>query len=220
VFNSNDPERGMKALKASIKNNERAKSGLKAAVRDWLIETKTTSAVEKTQPGDPRRPVSWAKLEETFNKHEKVLAQVYSKEEMNALRQMHKMLGKYTGRNQQATTKSPTAERLTDKAFMKTLELGSKAYFGILKGGGVFRTIKLALERLPNNEESVAQLMRQMAFDPDLAVHLLRREAGKDVPTWNAKLNRMIAYGQGRRAFLEDNADDEEDEDAVPDPAR
>lgn len=219
VFNSSDPEREMKALKGAIKNNARATSGLKAAVRDWLVETKTTTAVEKTRPGDERRPVSWAKLENLFNQHERTLAQVYSKQEMNSLRQMHKMLSKYTGRNQQATTKSPTAERLTDKEFMKTLELGSKAYFGILKGGGVFRTIKLALARLPNNEESVAQLMRQFAFDPDLAVHLLKRDVGKDAAAYNAKLSRMIAYGQGRRAFIEDQADDEED-DAVPNPAR
>jgi hypothetical protein len=104
---------------------------------------------------------------------------------------------------------------------MGTLELFLKAPapigFGVLKGGSVYRTVRRVIEQLPNNEEAVAQLMRQFAFDPDLARHLLTRDVGAKSAQWNAKLNRILAYGQGRRAFIEDMADDEEDDDAVSD---
>jgi hypothetical protein len=221
VFNSSDPEREMKAIVSATKNNDRAHRGLKAAVREYLVEKATVTAAEKTRAGDTRRPVSWSQLDKMFSQHERTLSAVYNRQEMQALRQMHRMLEKYTGRNLQATTKSPTAERLTDKEFMGTLELFLKAPapigFGVLKGGSVYRTVRRVIEQLPNNEEAVAQLMRQFAFDPDLARHLLTRDVGAKSAQWNAKLNRILAYGQGRRAFIEDMADDEEDDDAVSD---
>lgn len=200
VFSSGDPERAMKEIVSKIGrggNRTQAIDGLKAAVRDWLVERKTMGAVQNTTTG--QNPVSFDQLDKLFKQHERTLAQVYKPEEMNSLRQAHAFLAPLKDKELGATTGSQTASRLADK-FWRTAEIGLKAKYGILKGGGILRTLRLWADTLPSNDEAVQQLIQQMWFDPDLAQHLLTRPT-KDVgtPQWNARLNVLLGGAVGAR---------------------
>jgi hypothetical protein len=202
IFGSGDPEKAMAGIVAEIGGNAQARNGLKAAVRDWLVENKTTSAVHTTSSG--ANPVSFDQLDKLLKQHEGVLSQVYTPEEMRSLRAAHKMLASGKSRELQATSGSATAERANEQANLRMLEIGLKGWYGILKGGGVFRTIKLYLSTLPSSKEGVEQLINQMAFDPELAQHLLTRKVDVGGPAWNAKLNKLLAVGGAARATQED----------------
>jgi hypothetical protein len=206
VFNSGDPERAIDELILEIGPDKKARDGLKGAVRDWLIDKTSTTAVEKTVDGE--RPTSFAQLENLFNKHEKTLAKVYSPDEMNALRDAHRLLKPMNNLRNRGTTGSDTPE----KGMMgwKVLEAGLKARYGVLKGGGLLRTIRIAAETLPNSRAGIDGLTKQMFFDPDLAVFLLRREVKPDSPEWNAKLQRLIGFGAAARESTAPEGDNAE----------
>jgi hypothetical protein len=203
VFNSGDPERAMEELILEIGPDKKASDGLKASVRDWLIDKTSTTAVEKTVDGE--RPTSFAKLENMFNQHEKTLAKVYSPEEMNALRDAHRLLKPMNNLRNRGTTGSDSAEK--GAMGWKVLEAGLKARYGVLKGGGLLRTIRIAAETLPNSRSGVDMLTKKMFFDPDLAVFLLRREIKPDSPEWNAKLQRLIGFGAAARESTSSDGD-------------
>ncbi|BAQ16109.1 hypothetical protein [Methyloceanibacter caenitepidi] len=209
ALSSGDSERAIGSLVNLTEGNPSARAGLKSALVDYLVKTKTTSAVGKTT--DNTRPVSFAKLDDLFKKHERALAQVLEPEEMNQLRQVHKMLS-ISKRDVQATTGSQTAERLSSGPISEQslfpLEAALRLKFGMLKGGGIMSIIKKALRQMKGSEtDNVDQLMRQMAFDPELARHLLTRQVDVGGKAWNAKLNRLIAYGAGARAIEEDGGE-------------
>jgi hypothetical protein len=206
VFNSGDPERAIDELILEIGPDTKARDGLKGAVRDWLIDKTSTTAVEKTVDGE--RPTSFAQLEKLFAKHEKTLAKVYSPDEMNALRDAHRLLKPMNNLRNRGTTGSDTPE----KGMMgwKVLEAGLKARYGVLKGGGLLRTIRIAAETLPNSRAGIDGLTKRMSFDPDLAVFLLRREVKPDSPEWNAKLQRLIGFGAAARESTAPEGDNAE----------
>ncbi len=201
-----DPERAMDEILATVGSNARAKAGLKTAIRDFFIEQKTNNAPHKTSDG--KDPVNFAQLNDLFKTHEKTLAKIFSPNEMQSLRVAHKFLEPLKQAELQGTRGAATGER--NAAFWKAAEIGLKAKYGILKGGGVLRTLKLWADTMPSNKAAVDQLTRQMTFDPELAQHLLTRKLG-DVNTaqWNAKLNRLLSLDLGIR---------EQDNLAVPEP--
>lgn len=190
VFSSGDPENAMKAIVGEVGNDQRAIAGLKAAVVDYITQKTTQAAVQKTADGS--RPVDFARLENLFNRHEKTLAAAFSPEEMNALRQTHKMLKPQMAIKQPAGATSLYENKKRDHAWMM-LEGGLKARYGVLKGGGILRTIRIFVATLPNRDEAVKDIVLRMHFDPELAVHLLGRDVKVDTPAWNAKLNRLLA---------------------------
>jgi hypothetical protein len=77
---------------------------------------------------------------------------------------------------------------------MRPLELALKGWYGILKGGGVFRTVKVAMKTLRGNtSDTVEQLVTRAMFDPELAATLLTRDTAKvGTPSWNAELQKLI----------------------------
>lgn len=197
AFNADDPEKAVAELVAEIGDNKSAKDGLKAAIRDYMVDRATTTALQKTNDG--QRPLSFSKLENFFNDNAKPLAQVYTPEEMNSLRAAHKLLKSYGNLGSRAVSGSDTNEK--SQRMFRALEAGLKAKYGILKGGGILRTIRVAIEALPNDQVQVDRLVHRMMFDPDLAVHLLSKKVQDKVntPEWNAKLNKLIAAGAAAR---------------------
>jgi hypothetical protein len=208
VFNSPDPRRAMRSLAEATRGNKQASDGLKAALTRYLLATDTNAAPQKTTSG--RLPLSQAKTSKRLDTDAEVLAEVYSPEEMNALRSANKVLQVEARKQLRGTTGADTAEKMN----LRVLELGLKAWYGILKGGGVFRTVRLALSSLPDKGAAARQLIEQAQVDPELALHLLNRKITPEGPAWNAKLQRLLAKAEFARAY------NEEDEDAVPDPAR
>jgi hypothetical protein len=209
IMNSSDPEKQMADMVNRLSGDRQATDGLKAAVRDWIKdETGLTSKIV----GDPDATrVSRASMEKLFQRHEKTLARIYSPDEMNVLRQAHKLMGAEAKLDVRTTAGSNTA----DKSFAQTkaavtqrkrvLEAGLKAKFGVLKGGGIFRTMNLFLESLPDSRGGLEDILFEMQFNPELAKHLLARPV-KEIgsPGWNSRLNQLLGVATGAREAVEE----------------
>lgn len=196
IFSSGDPEREVEQLLQTIGGNQRARDGLKAAIKDYMVEKATNTARSRTNSGD--RPVSFAKLDNLFAQNEKALAKAYGPEGMNKLRQVHRLLTVQETRTLRGTTGSDTAEKASQQLW-RALEGGLKAKYGVLKGGGMLRTIRIFAESLPNSDQAIQDIIGRMWFDPDLAQHLLTRSVDVGGPQWNAKLNRLLSAGAAAR---------------------
>lgn len=207
VFNSGDPEVNMRKLVDEIGDDAKARDGLKAAIVETMIDRNSTSALQKTLSGD--RPISFAKLENFFNDHSDVLAQVYSPDEMNALRASHKLLKPMGNLALRGTSGSDTAEKAAamrnDKRW-NIIEAGLKAKYGVLLGGSYLRTMKIAAKTLDTGESNpVDDLVLRMMFDPDLAIHLLRKDVSHlAAPEWNRKLQMLLGIAAASRESTDD----------------
>lgn len=203
MFKSGDPERVIKELKAQINGNERATNGLKAAVREYLIDRATTSGIPRT--GDGTNPLSFAALDDLFKQNESVLAEIFTPDDMNYLRASHQLLAPLKNLEMRTIPGSQTSanDRVWD-SIAKPLEVGLKLRFGVLKGGGLMRTLNLWRQLLPNGDAAAKQLIGRMYFDPELAQHLLTRKV-RLVGTagYNKQLIRLLLAGQFARSQME-----------------
>lgn len=206
-----NPNRSGKLLDELIKVTEadpQARNGLKAAVREYLIDKVTSGASEKLKPGDARGPVSQARLSTVFKEHEKELARIYSPEEMNTLRAGHKALELANVERLRVSSGSDTAEKsaaLIDQ-FLGTpvgkgVEAALRLKYGMLKAGGVISTSRRLWSNVTGGQDpvEVSRLIERAAVDPDLMGLLLGRKLPVGSPQWNAKLNRLMAYTAGAR---------------------
>lgn len=197
IFQGGDPEMAVRQILDQIGTNQAAMDGFKASIREYMTERMTTSAVGATTDGS--NPLAFGKLDTLFKRHEETLALIFSPEEMNALQASRAFLRPLNNLRQQATPGSRTTEGATQQ-FWNLLEVGLKARYGILKGGGLLRTIRLWAKTLPNNDSAVNQIMTQMMFDPDLAKHLLRMPRSQvDTPRFNRRLNQLLGVAEGSR---------------------
>lgn len=201
VFNSNDPESAMKEIVDATANDPQAKAGLKNALTNYLLKNDTLDSTERTTTGE--RPLSGAKMGSRFDHFREVLAQVYTPEEMNSLQTANTLLD-VEQRERLGAGGSDKTEKLGSPN-MRVLEIGLKGWYGILKGGGVFRSAKLALANLPHTSaDAVDQLVSQARFDPELAQHLLTRDVNAGSPAWNRKLLSLMTKTQFARSYNED----------------
>lgn len=202
VFGSNDPERAMSEIMTKLGANSAAVKGWKKAVSEWLADKVQTTATHATDTGEGA--LSLAAVTKLMRKHEKTLAKVFDKDEMALLHRAQRMLEPLNRRTMNALAGSPTTERR--EALARGIEAALKAPapvgFGVLKGGGVFRAIKLAAPNLfgGKTDEAVVRLINQMMFDPELAQHLLTRPVKEiGTPNWTKKLNQIISIAEGGR---------------------
>jgi hypothetical protein len=204
VLGGNDPETAMKDIVGRLKGDEAALRGWKAAVADHMVERVRTTKL--TPDGDA--VLSYAGIKKYFEQNRKTLSQVFSDKEMAALTRAQKMLEPLSNLELQATRGSPTAENEASRKALLAVESGMKLYWGMLKGGGVFRALKIAMSALPNDSALVARLVERAMLDPDFAVHLMDRPVNaKTQAAWSSKLARMMAGSAAARAY---------DEEAVP----
>jgi hypothetical protein len=145
-------------------------------------------------------------MEKMFQKHEKTLAKVYSPEEMNALRQAHKLMNAESKLDVRATAGSNTADKVfaaQNQSFeqgKRLLEAALSVRYGVLVGGGMIRKINMFLQTFPDRDKAIRDVLFEMQFNPELAKHLLTRPIKEiDTKPWNAKLNRLLAYATGAR---------------------
>lgn len=202
IMGSGDPERQMAELANRLKGDKKAIDGLKAATRDWIKGKIRTTARNVGNPDTDK--LSRAGLEKLFNEHEKTLTKVYTPEEMNSLRQAHKLMDVVANIDVRATAGSETFEKFmaADKNTVnkrwRMAEAALKAKYGVLAGGGHFRTLRLFVDALANKPKAVENILFETHFDPDLAKHLLTRNVREiGTPAWNSKLNRLIAVAAG-----------------------
>lgn len=193
---------------ATIGNDQQARDGLKAAVRDYLVDKATTAASEKLRPGDSRGPVSQAKLSGIFKEHEKELAKIFSPEEMNTLRAGHKALELANIERLRAGSGSDTAEKtaaLVDQVLNtgigKGVQAALRVKYGMLKAGGLISTARRMTAGVTGGPDpvEVSRLIERAAVDPDLMAMLLGRKMPVGSPAWNKRMNQLLAVGEGAR---------------------
>lgn len=194
VFQSKDPVKAMAEIAGKLKGDEPARTAWKKAISEHLDET--VLKTNRAATADGQRNPSFAELETLFQKHQKTLEQVYGPAEMNQLRTAHRLMENMQRRDVRATVNSPTAENFVN---LRPLEIVAKLWYGQLKGGGITRSVKLALPNMPgyNDRELAGLVIRRAWFDPDLAQHLLTKPApGRATSLWNKRLNQMMAAQQ------------------------
>jgi hypothetical protein len=189
----------------------RATQSLKDSVSRYFVDR--VSKIDTRLEGDAGlKPIN--SLISDFNKHRATLvAAGFTSEEMNALQRAQTILKGLVRRNVQATVGSTTAE--SSEAVMKPLELALKMHYGTLKGGSVFRNVKVMLKLAKGDVSgSVEELLTRAMFEPELAMTLLTRDVKKaGTPAWNAELQKLMR----RNEIIKDVArDDEPKDEQVP----
>jgi len=209
VFKHRDPSRAMAEIVEKLSGDADALAGWKRAVTEHLVErvTNTNTALTGTADG----PVSVAKMQKFFDQHAEALSKVYSPAEMNSLRRAQKIMEPLGNLQRQATAGSATAE---NKALWSSVEAGLLAVTGnAITAGMVMKRIRSTRDVLHHNEilkdqgKLANQLVGKIFFDPELAKTLLTRDV-KEIKSagWNAKLNRLLAYGQLARESVDEQA--------------
>lgn len=186
-----------------IGDDETARRGWQAAVAETLSDM--TSGVTKMPDGDLQTEA--ARLSRMMKQHEDDLAQVFDEEQMSTLRQGQALLETFQNIPKGAVGGSNTADKM--QAIWRATEAALKARYGVLKGGGLLRTLRIALESLPNSERTIEALMRRAYFNPDVMEYLLTSKI-RNLPRGESnKRLRMLLSGYVASAGG-DNAPEEE----------
>ena len=184
-------ERQLDEITALVKSDPAAARGWKSAVSEVLTDKVNSSRKIGETP-----EVQYARLAKEFKDNEALLAKVYTPEEMNTLRQGHKLLSYFKEAEKRATTGSPTAER----TIPQWLQLGARHVWGDLKGGGIIKRFKLMLDLLPTNKQNADEIVHMAWFNPDVAAYLLERPVkNPDIPQYNISLRRLLAADNAAR---------------------
>jgi hypothetical protein len=198
VFSDKNAPEAMRRVVKRLGQNKEAIEGWRAAVSDYLA--KQVQTTRSASPGGPAA-VSYARVKKLFDDNADTLSAVYGPEEMNALRRAQKILEPLTKQEFRGTVGSQTAERAAQiEKNWGLLEAGLKAYYGVLKGGGVLRTTRLWAKMLPDENEAIQVLIGKAAFDPKVAAHLATRDVKQvGTPAWNRRLTTLLAGAELQR---------------------
>ncbi|MGY3036181.1 hypothetical protein ACVIIV_005351 [Bradyrhizobium sp. USDA 4354] len=191
----NDKYGGLKKLdeiSALVRNDAEAQRGWKAAMSEVLADK-----VQGTRQVGETLEVQFARLAKEFKDNEAVLAKTFSPEEMNNLRQAHKILSYFKEAEKRATVGSDTAEKINIPGWA---QLAVRHFKGDLAGGGLIKRFKLLLEMLPSNKQNADEIIHMAWFDPNVAAYLLERPVkNPNVPQYNIDLRRLIAAANASR---------------------
>ncbi|PDT87493.1 hypothetical protein CO669_25345 [Bradyrhizobium sp. Y36] len=178
-------------INALIRSDPQAARGWKAAVSEVLADK-----VQGTRQVGDTLEVHFARLAREFKDNEQILAKVYSPEEMNNLRQAHKILSYFKEAEKRSTVGSDTAEKLNIPGWA---QLAVRHFKGDLAGGGLIKRFKLLLEMLPSNRQSADEIVHMAWFDPNVAAYLLERPVKNPNVQYNIDLRRLIAAANASR---------------------
>jgi hypothetical protein len=136
-------------------------------------------------------------LAKEFKDNEALLAKTFFPEEMNNLRQAHKIREYFKEAEKRATVGSDTAEKWNVPGWA---QLAVRHFKGDLAGGGLIKRFKLLLEMLPSNKQSADEIVHMAWFNPDVAAYLLERPVrNPNVSQHNINLRRLIAAANAAR---------------------
>ena len=186
-------ERKAAEIAKIVGNDPDAKMAWKAAMADVVadkVNQVARTGMNTAGPG-PAIEANVAALEKTFLQHEKVMASVFAPDEMNRLRQAHAALEPL--KNALLRGGAPGVAGESTEHLWRFAEAGLKAKFGVLKGGGLLRTMRIVASTLPDNKEAVARLVERAWFNPELATYLLTKDVDQlRGAASNGTLRRMI----------------------------
>lgn len=179
-------------INALIKNDPQAVRGWKAAVSEVLADK-----VQGTRQIGETLEVQFARLAREFKDNEALLAKTFTPEEMNNLRQAHKILSYFKEAEKRATVGSDTAEKLNIPGWA---QLAVRHFKGDLAGGGLIKRFKLLIEMLPSSRQNAHEIIHMAWFDPNIAAYLLERPVkNPNVPAYNIDLRRLTAAANASR---------------------
>jgi hypothetical protein len=186
-------EKQLDEINALVKNDPVAARGWKAAVSEVLTDKVTSSRKVGETP-----EVQYARLAKEFKDNEALLAKVYTPEELNTLRQGHKLLEYFKESEKRATVGSNTADK--EHAIPGWAQLAVRHVYGDLRGGGIIKRFKLLLDLIPTNKASAEEIAHMAWFNPNVAAYLLERPVKNyDVPQYNINLRRLMAASNAAR---------------------
>jgi len=186
-------EKKLEEIGALVRHDEAARRGWKAAVAEVLADR-----VQGTRQVGESLEVQFARLAKEFKDNEALLAKTFSPEEMNNLRQAHKLLSYFKEAEKRATVGSQTAERTS--IIPPELALAARHLYGDLKGGGIIKRFRLMLELLPSSRQGAEEIVHAAWFDPNLAAFLLDRKLPNPNASFsNVPLRRLIAAANAAR---------------------
>lgn len=181
-------------IRSAIAGNPEAERGWKSAVAEAMARMVSGTAkadAGKAGASDTFR-VELGKIDQLFKRHRAALAKVFSPEEMHNLQQAQAVLEPLKNATMRATAGSNTADKFAN--MWRVAEAGLKARYGVLKGGGYLRTLRIMAETMPNNDAAVQNLIKRAYFDPDLAQYLLTRKVRNlDADASNAWVLQALA---------------------------
>jgi hypothetical protein len=185
-------EKKLDEVLALVKNDAPARRGWKAAVTEVL-----TRNVQGSRQVGETPEVQLSRLSKEFKDNEALLAKTFSPEEMNGLRQTHKLLSYFKEAEKRGAV---IADNSNEWSIPGVLQLGARHLYGDLKGGGVIKRFKLLLEQLPTNKQSADEIVHMAWFNPDVAAYLLERPIkNANVPAYNINLRRLLAADNAAR---------------------
>jgi hypothetical protein len=192
VFKSRDPQVAMREIVGRVKaGGPDAELGLRKAVADYLEQTLTKTNTSATSEGV--RNTSLAELENAFARSDKVLAELYGPKEMSALQQARRAVTDLNRKGVTASAGSPTSELFT--GLKRVAEIVLKTTHGGLRGGNMFRNLKLAMQTIPglNDVAKIERIVERAMFDPELAKHLLTEPVvQRERSLWNRRLVQLV----------------------------
>lgn len=207
----------MRELAGLTKNDPEARAGLKAAVRDFIIEKGQTTATEKLPPGDRRGPLSPAATRKLFTEHEKVLAEVFDPDEMNAMRVVQKALDLQKTEQVRVTSGSDTMQKMVQSGFNsfrdsvqgKAAEAVIRLKFGMLKGGGLISTVGRYMNNMtPEDGKRAMELIQRAALEPEIALILASKKIPPGSPRYASTIQKFLAADAGVKSSLEGDDED------------
>lgn len=196
VFASPNPVVAMRQLTDIAKaHSPEAWRAWRNSVSRHLYESVMSGNLSKTGAGQPA-PVRFADYIATFTKNEEVLEQVMGPAQMNTLRTAINVMRPMQNL---AMTGIPGSQTAQNQTMLRVAEIGLKSVYGGLKGGNMFRNMKLGLASMGWNTESaaVSQIIQRSFFDPELAAYLYRSNPDMPVSGHTAQLRRYFAIVEG-----------------------
>jgi hypothetical protein len=197
-------EKDMADVRAMIGDNPEAQRGFKAAVADVLVDR-----VTKNKAGEEIKP---NQIVSVYNQHRDTLAEVFSPEDMEVLDDVHNLV---------RLMETPQAEaRTLNLASTRSVDPLATVQAALLATGRDMITTTMIMSRLKfvakiTGTESlttpykVNEVMKRVAFDPDLANMLLNRPVSEGTGrTWSQDVQALLAGA----AFSRDMAAPDEDE--------
>lgn len=177
-----------------------AARGWRAAVSEVLSDQVSGTAkldAGTAGPGSTMR-VELSKLDKLFADNRPLLAKVYDPADMNRLQQAHAVLEPLKNATVRATGGSNTADK--GQQLWRMAEAGLKAKYGVLKGGGYLRTLRVMAQTLPDDSAAVQRLVERAWFDPDIAEYLLTNKVRDlSAEASNKHVRRLIAGAAASR---------------------
>lgn len=175
ALESNAPLRKLDELKTAVAGSETAEEGLKSAVRQWVgrkVKLTVSAAGEVGQSA-----VSLAKLDKILTDPvtRKALASMHTRAEMQTLDGVLTRLNEMARINQMVTAGSDTAVNIA--AQQNKLRIFAAAYFGIIKGRGVFMISKMLQDITGAEPKRLAiEVLDTIMLDPKFAKMLLLKD--------------------------------------------